>query len=168
VARDAYETALSIQPGVGVGHRGLGRALEALGQVDAAIDQYRKAIAVDERDVVSLNNAAWLLLEMKKRPDDALALAIRAEKIAPRFVPALDTLGWAHYRRGSYADAETFLARAVERAPGNAAIQYHLGMTYYRLGKKTDAVAVLRRASQLDPKLAQAEKIDSVIRELGG
>ena len=41
-------------------------------------------------------------------------------------------------------------------------------MTYSRLGKKTDAVSSLRRAAQLDPKLAQAERIDQLIKELGG
>ena len=59
-------------------------------------------------------------------------------------------------------------ARAAERAPSVAIIQYHLGMTYSRLGKKTDAVSTLRRAAQLDPNLAQAERIDQLIKELGG
>jgi cytochrome c-type biogenesis protein CcmH/NrfG len=41
-------------------------------------------------------------------------------------------------------------------------------MTYAKLGRKGDAVSSLRRASQLDPKLAQAERITDVIKELGG
>jgi len=56
----------------------------------------------------------------------------------------------------------------VERAPNNGTIRYHLGMTYARLGKKQDAVSMLRRAAQLDPKLGDSERIDSVIKELGG
>jgi cytochrome c-type biogenesis protein CcmH/NrfG len=47
-------------------------------------------------------------------------------------------------------------------------MQYHLGMTYARLGRKADAVSALRRASQLDPKLAESQKIMDVIKELGG
>jgi cytochrome c-type biogenesis protein CcmH/NrfG len=46
--------------------------------------------------------------------------------------------------------------------------QFHLGMTYAKLGRKGDAVAALRKAAQLDPKLAQTERIDSLVRELGG
>jgi cellulose synthase operon protein C len=60
------------------------------------------------------------------------------------------------------------LLRAVERAPNNGTIRYHLGMTYARLGKKQDAVSALKRASQLDPKLSESERIDGVIKELGG
>jgi hypothetical protein len=41
-------------------------------------------------------------------------------------------------------------------------------MTYARLGKRQDAVSTLRRAAQLDPKLGQSEKIDDLIRQLGG
>jgi hypothetical protein len=41
-------------------------------------------------------------------------------------------------------------------------------MTYAKLGKKNDAVSSLRRASQIDPKLAQSEKIADLIKELGG
>jgi Flp pilus assembly protein TadD len=80
----------------------------------------------------------------------------------------VDTLGWVHYRRGAYADAEKALAQAVERDPRNASYQYHLGMTYYRLGKRTDAASALRRAAQLDPMLASREKLPELLKELGG
>jgi cytochrome c-type biogenesis protein CcmH/NrfG len=56
----------------------------------------------------------------------------------------------------------------VERAPNNGTMRYHVGMTYARLGRNADAVSALRRAAQLDPKLAQTEKIDELIKQLGG
>jgi len=37
----------------------------------------------------------------------------------------MDTLGWIHYRRAAYADAEKLLARAVEQAPNAVEIQYY-------------------------------------------
>jgi len=132
------------------------------------VESYRRALAINEKDVASLNNLAWILVELRKKPDEALPLATKAEQLAPSSPEVLDTLGWIQYRRGAYADAEKSLSRAVERAAGNATIQYHLGMTYARLGKKADAVSVLRRASQLDPKLAESQKIADVIKELGG
>ena len=56
----------------------------------------------------------------------------------------------------------------MERGPANAIAHYHLGLTYQRLGKKSDAVFVLRRAGQLDPALAEREKLGATIKELGG
>jgi Flp pilus assembly protein TadD len=139
-----------------------------MGQVDRAVESYRKALAINDKDVASLNNLAWILAEVRKKPDEALPLATKAEQLAPGSPEVLDTLGWIQYRRGAYADAEKALARAAARAGSNGTIQYHLGMTYARLDRKADAVSALRRAAQLDPKLAQIERIDDVIKGLGG
>ena len=167
-AGEAFSAALARQPGYVDAHRGLAQALEGQGLIDRAIEQYRKTLAIQAKDVVSLNNLAWLLVDKKGKPDEALELATRAGELAPRSAEIADTLGWIQYHRGAYADAEKALARASEQAPNNGQIQYHLGMTYAKLGKKSDAVSTLRRAAQLDPKLSQAEKIPDLIKELGG
>ena len=142
--------------------------MEAQGQMDRAIESYRKALSLNGNDVVSLNNLAWILLETKNRPDEALPLATKADQLAPRSGEVADTLGWVQYRRGAYVEAEKTLNRALERLPNNAQVQYHLGMTFAKLGKRNDAVSSLRRAAQLDPKLGQAAKIADLIKELGG
>jgi len=167
-AIDAFNAAIKIKPDLLDAQRGLGQAYQELGQVDKAVDSYRRALAINEKDVASLNNLAWVLAELRKKPDEALPLATKAEQLAPGSPEVLDTLGWIQYRRGAYGDAEKALSRAVERGGGNGTIQYHLGMTYARLGRKADAVSALRRAAQLDPKLAQSEKIEETIKQLGG
>jgi tetratricopeptide (TPR) repeat protein len=167
-AVDAFNAALKLKPDLLDAYRGLGQAYQDMGQVDRAEASYRQALAISDKDLVSLNNLAWVLAELRKKPDEALPLAIKAEQLAPQSADVLDTLGWVQYRRGAYADAEKSLSRAVERAAGNGTIQYHLGMTYARLGRKADAVSALRRAAQLDPKLARSEKIEEMIKELGG
>jgi tetratricopeptide (TPR) repeat protein len=167
-ASEAFAGAIARRPEHPVAHRGLAQALEAQGQADRAIEAYRKTIGLNPNDVVALNNLAWLLLETKNRPDEALPLAVKANQIAPRSVEVADTLGWVHYRRGAYIDAEKVLSQALEQSPNNAHVQYHLGRTYTKLGKKSDAVSSLRRAAQLDPKLAQSERIADLIKELGG
>ncbi len=167
-AGDAFTAAVARRPDLVSAHRGLAQALEAQGQMDRAIESYRKVLSLNGNDVVALNNLAWVLLETKNRPDEALTLATKAEQLAPGAAEVADTLGWVQFRKGAYSEAEKALSRAAERAPKSAQIQYHLGMTYAKLGKKNDAVSSLRRAAQLDPKLAQAEKIADVIKELGG
>jgi tetratricopeptide (TPR) repeat protein len=167
-AVDAFNAALKLRSDLLDAQRGLGQAYQQMGQTDRAVDSYRKALALNDKDVPSLNNLAWLLAEVRKKPDEALPLATKAEQLAPSSPEVLDTLGWVQYRLGAYADAEKSLSRAVERAPGNGTISYHLGMTYASLGRKADAVSSLRRAAQLDPKLAQTEKIEDMIKQLGG
>lgn len=167
-AREAFAAVLAQKPDLAEAHRGLGQAWEALQQPEKAMESYRRALALDGGDAVALNNLAWVLAEQGRDLGQALAMATRAAGIAPRSPEVLDTLGWIHYRRGAYAEAERVLARAAELAPGKAAIHYHLGLTYQRLGKKHDAVSTLRRAASLDPALAAREKIGDLIRELGG
>jgi tetratricopeptide (TPR) repeat protein len=167
-AVDAFNAALKLKPDQIDALRGLGQAYHELGQIDRAVEIYRRVLALNEKDMASLNNLAWILAEVRKRPDEALPLAIKAEQLAPGNAEVLDTLGWIQYRRGAYAEAEKSLSRAVERAPNNGTMRFHVGMTYARLGRNADAVSALRRAAQLDPKLAQSEKIDDLIKQLGG
>lgn len=167
-AIDAFNSALKLKGDLADAYRGLGQAYQHLSQADRAAEAYQRAVGLNGNDVASLNNLAWLLSEVRKKPDEALPLATKAEQLAPKSAEVLDTLGWIHYRRGAFPEAEKALIRAVERAPGNGTIQYHLGMTYARLGRKQDAVSTLKRAAQLDPKLGEAEKINDVIKGLGG
>ena len=166
-AIEAYGAALKLKPDIAGAHRGMGQSYETLKDPARAMEHYRKALALDPKDAASLNNLAWILSEDPKKLDEALPLATRAVEIAPGIAAIVDTLGWIHYRRGAYADAEKALLRAVEREPRNATFQYHLGMTYYRLGKRSDAASALKRAAQLDPELASREKVDDVLRALG-
>ncbi|MDO8477683.1 MAG: tetratricopeptide repeat protein [Candidatus Rokubacteria bacterium] len=167
-AIEAFNSALKLKSDLLDAHRGLGQAYQVLNQPDRAAESYQRALTLNGKDVASLNNLAWLLSEVRKKPDEALPLATKAEQLAPMSAEVLDTLGWVHYRRGAFPDAEKALLRAVERAPGNGTIRFHLGMTYARLGKKQDAVSALKRAAQLDPKLGETEKISDVIKQLGG
>jgi tetratricopeptide (TPR) repeat protein len=166
-AIDAFEKALTIDANSVDAHRGLGQGYERLGQIERAEQSYRRALAIKDNDVISLNNLAWILSEVKKKPDDALPFAMKAQQAAPKLASVIDTLGWIHYRRQAYGEAEKFLTQAVERAPTDAGVRFHLGMVYAKLGRAQDAVSALRRAAQLDPKLADRENISQLIKDLG-
>lgn len=166
-AIDAFEKALTIDANSVEAHRGLGQGYERLGQIDRAEQSYRRALKVKGNDVISLNNLAWILSEIKKKPDEALPFAMKAQQVAPQHASVIDTLGWIHYRRQAYAEAEKFLTQAVEGAPSDAVVRFHLGMTYAKLGRAQDAVSALRRAAQLDPQLADRENIGQLIKDLG-
>ncbi len=168
LASEAFSASLRLKPDLAEGHRGLGQAHQALGHIDAAVKSYRRAIALNGNDVISLNNLAWILAENRRGLEEALRLVSRAAELAPGHADVLDTLGWIHYRRAAYTDAEQALARGLERAPDNGLIRYHLGLVYMRLGKKGEAVSSLRRAAQLDPRLAEKERISDLILEIDG
>lgn len=164
----AFERAVRLNPRSVEAHRGLGQAYGLLGQSDRSEESYRRALKLDGNDVVSLNDLAWLLAEIRDKPDEALPLAKKAQELAPQLGWVTDTLGWVYYRRGEYAEAERILRRAAEHAPSNGLVQFHLGLTYEKLGRKTDAASALRQAAKLDPKLAEREKVEQRIKGLEG
>ncbi len=167
-AVEAFATTIKMNPDLIEAHRGLGRAHEALGQTDRALGSYERALALDGSDVSSLTSLASILGETPAGSDRALALATRAAQLSSAAPDVLDVLGWIHYRRGAYAEAENVLARAVERAPDHGRIRYHLGMVYARLGRASEAVSTLRHAARLDAGLARSEKLEEIISGLGG
>ena len=103
---------------------------------------------------------------MPASSDRALTLASRAAKLRPAAPDVLDTLGWVHYRRGAYAEAERALARAVERAPDSGLLRYHLGMAYLKFGMKSEAAAELRAALALAPNLPQRDAVEGILSNL--
>ena len=162
----AFEAALKLDPRLADAHRGAGQAYERLRQPARAADAYRRALALKGDDAIAMNNLAWVLAEDLDRPDEALPLAERAVQVAPRSGENLDTLGRIHYRRGNYEKAAELLREATTRLPQNGAIHYHLGLAYAKLGRREDAASALRRASRLDAPLADAQRIEALIKDL--
>ncbi len=168
-AADAFSAAIALGGNVAAAHRGLAQALEAQGLTDRAIEHYRKALALQSNDLITLNNLAWLLLESKNQPEEALPLGDQGPSAAPRGLARSRTRSGGSTIGGAPISTRRRPSRRPSSNPPEAPRSSTTsGMTYAKLGKKTDAVSSLRRAAQIDPKLAQSEKIADLIKELGG
>jgi putative PEP-CTERM system TPR-repeat lipoprotein len=93
-------------------------------------------------DPVVLNNLAELYLDAGD--DRALAFAEAAQRLAPKQVETLDTLGWIYVRRGRVEQGLTLLRDAFSRASRNATIRYHLAVALSQLGRIEEARAHLQ------------------------
>ena len=74
-------------------------------------------------------------------------LVAKAHRLAPQSPAIADSLGWAHYLSGDYAQAIPLLEKAVEDAIGDVAINEHLGDAYWQAGRLTEARYAWRAAS---------------------
>jgi tetratricopeptide (TPR) repeat protein len=126
------------------------------GKSVAAIDHYRKAVALDERNAEAVNGLAYVLADAKQA-DEALKYAQKAKALAPENAAVDDTLGWTYYQKGMYSLAVTHLASAVARE-GTARRQYHLAMACLKAGDPGRGRKVLETALKLDPKLPEAQE----------
>lgn len=125
------------------------------GKNPAAIEQLKKAVALDGKDAQVLNSLAYLLAE-SKQPDEAMNYAQKAWGLAPDNPAVEDTLGWVYYQQGLYPLALVQL-EAANAKQGTAARKYHLAMAYLKAGKPERGRQMLDAALKMDPKLPEAE-----------
>jgi len=124
---------------------------------DEALRAYQSVLSLDGKNVVALNNAAWLSHEVKS--PDALALAERAYQLAPDSAAVLDTLGWILRAQNREQEAILRLSRAAELAPNAPEIRYHLAETFAAAGRSNEARATLK--TLLEQNLVFEQRADA-------
>jgi Flp pilus assembly protein TadD len=127
-----------------------------------AVGHYRKALELDGRNMMALNNLAYILLEYANQPDEGLMFAQKAAEVAPDSPVVQDTLGWAFYRKGMYADALKYLERAASKQQ-DSTTKLHLGSAYVKLGDRTRGVQMLQAALAMDPKIVQSKAFREIM-----
>jgi tetratricopeptide (TPR) repeat protein len=110
----------------------------------------RQMLVADPSNADALNYLGYMLAERGEQLDEAIKLVTRALATDPTNGAYLDSLGWAHFRRGNLPEAEKYLSAAVERLPRNAEILDHLGDVHAKRGKWQDAIDSWTRAVQGD------------------
>ena len=115
-------------------------------QYAAAEVQYRKALGYDPNSAAVLNDFGYMLADRDDRVPEALTMIQKAVALEPTNGAYLDSLGWAYFRLGQYAMAETNLQKAIERTPSDASIHDHLGQVYEKSGRLKLAVAQWERS----------------------
>ena len=83
----------------------------------------------------------------------------RAVDQKPNDAYIIDSLGWAHFRLGKYAEALTYLEQAVALRPADPTLNDHLGDIYWQLGRVTEAKFQWNHARDLGPEPEDLPKI---------
>jgi Flp pilus assembly protein TadD len=88
------------------------------------------------------------MIAESKDPDlgEALRLAMTAKQQQPDNVHIIDTLGWVHYKRGSFSLARSEFMQAVAKDENMPILRYHLALALYGEGKKAEAIRELEKA----------------------
>lgn len=105
--------AVALEPASSDARRVVARAYHSMGQVDSAIEAYRDALLIDDRDVWTLNNLGVLYLD-KGEPELALpplARAVQLRGTAPVFQ---NNFGLALERTGHVAAAQLAFQAALQ------------------------------------------------------
>ncbi len=110
-------------------------------QYDASEAEYKKVLAIDPGNALTMNNLGYSLAERGVRLDDALKLVKKAVELDPQNGAYLDSLGWVYFKMGQYQLAEENIHKALDRQPTDPSLHDHLAQIYEKTGRLKLAAA---------------------------
>jgi tetratricopeptide (TPR) repeat protein len=108
---------------------------------DEAEVQFRKVLAIDPNNSMTLNYLGYMQADRGVKLDEALTMIQKAVQEEPQNYAYLDSLGWAYFKLGQYQLSEDNLRRATERNASDPTVHDHLGDLYEKTGRLKLAVA---------------------------
>jgi tetratricopeptide (TPR) repeat protein len=133
-ARAHLEAAAEATPaGRGSLYQAVGRLTRIEGDFTAALVAFEHAVEARPGHVASRKNLALAYLE-QDRADEALRELNEASRLVPRDADVHAAVGRIHLDAGRHQEAVGALVRAIELAPGDAAVRYALAVARQRLG----------------------------------
>ena len=128
-----------------------GKTQELKGDLESAIDHYRKALRADAGYYPALNNLGALYERQghHSQAEEVLAKAIASN---PDDGEAYVNLGHSFYEEGRYRDAVAQLQEGLKRSPNSATGRFFLGSAQLKLGDVDQAQSNLKQACVLDPE----------------
>lgn len=132
----------------------LGDTYHELGDKAKAYAAYEQALKYDPSNVGCLNNYAYFLSLDGQRLDYAAAMSRRTVEAEPDNATYLDTYAWVLYCQRHYAEARTYIDRALadlEPDESNASLFHHAGDIYYRCRQRNAALSYWIKALGVTP-----------------
>ena len=136
-------------------------ALERSGQWSRAEADLRHALELQPDQPLVLNYLGYSWIDRGENLGQGLKMVQRAVELRPNDGYIVDSLGWAYYRLGDFANATQFLEKAIELLPEDPTVNDHLGDAYWQEGRVVEARYQWRRALQFKPEADQVKTIET-------
>ncbi len=147
-----------------------GALAERQKRFDDAEEQFRKILALDANNSMTLNYLGYMLADRGVKLDDSLSMIQKAVQLDPQNYAYLDSLGWAYFKLGQYSLSEENLRRASERNATDPTVHDHLGELYEKTGRLKLAAAQwelsLHEYARTIPADAEPSDISKVQKKL--
>ncbi len=143
----------------------LGDVLHESKLTEEAYLAYDRALSYNKDNLLCLNNYAYFLSLASpgpKRLEQAEEMSLATIVAEPENTTYLDTYAWIKYLQRDYAEARTYIDRALAHAPAtaeNASVYDHAGDIYYRNGQRVRALELWRQALRIASDPAFKRKV---------
>ena len=131
---------------------------QKFGHMDILENDLQAIIRMDPNNSDALNALGYTLADQTDRHSEAHDLIKRALAIKPEEAAFIDSMGWVLYRLQNYAEAVTYLRRALELFV-NDEVAAHLGEVLWIMGETAEAVKIWQKALELAPDSEILKKV---------
>ncbi len=150
----ALDTVIRLRPGAGA-LTNRGAVKSKLRWLDAALEDFDRALALDARNIEALNNRG-LILHSLKRYDEALASFDALVALAPDYFEGRNNRGLTLRELGRSGEALGEFDRVIAQQSGHAGAHVNRASILWRLERLEEASAAYDRALVLKPDLVEA------------
>jgi cellulose synthase operon protein C len=130
----------------------------------AAEKLYTAVTKLQPNSPVAYNNLAWVTARLNK--DGAIALAEKANALAPNQPAFMDTLAMLLSDKGDYAKAVTLQNKVTELEPQNPMFKLNLAKIQIKGGKKDLAKVQLEELVKLGDKFGGQKEVAELLKSL--
>jgi len=156
--RKALEDATALDRTFAPAQLTLAAMQEAAQEWDAAIARYRDVLALNQNQLIALNNLAYALAVRKNDAAAALPFARRAYAVSVSDPAIGDTLAWIHHLLGDDATAAPIMTATLRRMQDNPEVLLHAAFIFAGSDPKA-AIGHLDAAVRADATLAEREDV---------
>lgn len=151
-------------------HAAIGHVDAMQNQNEAAITEFRKALALDPKLPGAEYELAQLLQNANdvKQQQEAASIYEAALKANPYDEPSAVALGDMNLTQGNFKQAKIYFDRALKIDPSDAEANFGLAKTLIGMNESKQALPILEKAVQLDPTNASAHfRLATLYRQEG-
>ena len=113
---------------------------------------FKKALELYPDQPLVLNYLGYSWVDKGVNLNEAFDMLHKAVEMRPDDGYIVDSLGWAHFKLGQYAEATKALERAVNLKPSDPVLNDHLGDAYWRVNRRTEAHFQWNHARDMGPE----------------
>jgi len=124
---------------------------------------FKKALELFPEQPLVLNYLGYSWVDKGLNLDEALKMLRRAVDLRPTDGYIVDSLGWAHYKLGHYAEAAQELEKAIELKPADPVVNDHLGDVYWHVDRKIEAHFQWNHARDMGP---EPEDLPNILKKI--
>jgi TolB-like protein/Tfp pilus assembly protein PilF len=147
-ARKEFALALQLQPDYATGHQFYAYYLTAIGDLNAAITERKRALELDPVNPL-LSSALGEAFYQNREFDRAIQQNSRSLELDPSYAVALVNIGRAYEMKGMHLQARGAFGKVLAVAPDDPAILALVGHEYALSGDKQKALQTISRLQQL-------------------